>query len=208
MIDEFNNQKEERITRSKTKANANDEEGENRIIKGEQGEGTENKERIDFETEGTHYSQEEKREDGKGYDNCKMCKKNVQEGVYCKKCDKWYHYTCENTNQQEIQKEYPGRKQYVCKEHKKEEHDQMKLDNDDLKKQIMEHKKEKTEMEKEIKTNKKELETLNQKIQKMEKQSNQMNETSSKQIQEIKNQLQEQKKHHEEEKEKKTTKKP
>ena len=36
-------------------------------------------------------------------------------GVYCEKCNSWYHYKCEDTMKKQIMKMYPGKTQYAKK---------------------------------------------------------------------------------------------
>ena len=54
---------------------------------------------------------------------CKRCKEYVETGVYCEKCNSWYHYECQDITKKQIMKMYPGKTQYICKEDQKIEYE-------------------------------------------------------------------------------------
>jgi len=78
---------------------------------------------IDFTGEGSHFEQKEKEKNGetKPEEICSLCKKYVKDGVECIRCKAWLHFTCEKNTKEQVGKEYPGKKQYVCRKHRLED---------------------------------------------------------------------------------------
>ena len=62
-------------------------------------------------------------------DACAKCKKKVvNKGVHCGICDRWFHYKCEETTEENVDEQYPGKVPYVCtKDRKKIEEEETRL---------------------------------------------------------------------------------
>ncbi len=53
---------------------------------------------------------------------CAKCSQEVDgKGVFCVKCDKWWHYKCDNTTARQAKAQFPPGKDYICTEHRKRE---------------------------------------------------------------------------------------
>ena len=49
-------------------------------------------------------------------DICPICDKYVKTGVQCGDCQRWFHFKCENTTEEQVLKEYPAQQQYICRQ--------------------------------------------------------------------------------------------
>ena len=43
-----------------------------------------------------------------------ICDKYVKIGVHCGYCQRWFHFKCEYTTEEQVLKEYPAEQQYIC----------------------------------------------------------------------------------------------
>ena len=47
-------------------------------------------------------------------DTCPICDKYVKTGVQCGNCQRWFHFKCENTTEEQVLKKYEAEQQYIC----------------------------------------------------------------------------------------------
>ena len=47
-------------------------------------------------------------------DTCPICDKYVKTGVQCGYCQRWFHFKCEKTTEEQVLKKYPAEQQYIC----------------------------------------------------------------------------------------------
>ena len=47
-------------------------------------------------------------------DTCPICDKYVKTGVQCGYCQRWSHFKCENTREEQIWKKCAAEQQYIC----------------------------------------------------------------------------------------------
>ena len=47
-------------------------------------------------------------------DICPICDKYVKTGVQCRYYQRWFHFKCKNTTEEQVSTEYPAEQQYIC----------------------------------------------------------------------------------------------
>ena len=47
-------------------------------------------------------------------DTCPICDKSVKRRIQCGYCQRWFHFKCENTTEEQVFKKYPAEQQYIC----------------------------------------------------------------------------------------------
>ena len=45
---------------------------------------------------------------------CPICDKYVKVGVQCGYCQRWFHFKCKNTTEEQVLKKYLAEQQYIC----------------------------------------------------------------------------------------------
>ena len=66
-----------------------------------------------------------------GENMCGKCSKKVANGVHCTVCHTWYHFICENTSQEEINKKYASEEDdYACSKHRVPQSNEIKGETD------------------------------------------------------------------------------
>ena len=138
-------------TENNEKTNTQNEEQDGKQIeKGKDGE------RKNIEKEQERNNKERQNSES---ETCKRCKEYVETGVYCEKCNSWYHYEREDTTKKQVMKMYPGKTQYICKEDQKIEYEKTWIIKyNQLKKEMEKMKEEKAKVTKTVEEMTKKLE--------------------------------------------------